>query len=57
MIVTSVQIKTAKTQNISIVLSSHKKHRSSVRITVFFCSISIVGGESEKFEYMIFISG
>ena len=22
----------------------HKKHRSSVRITVFFCSISIVGG-------------
>ena len=23
----------------------HKKHRSSVRITVFFCSISIVGGE------------
>lgn len=29
----------------------HKKHRSSVRITVFFCSISIVGGKkSEKFS-------
>ena len=33
-----------KRKNISIVLSSHKKHRSPVRITVFFCSISIVGG-------------